>query len=88
MLPEVLAFAKAAGQSPSGEQQQAACLVLAVVAEGACEAVRKRINEVLQVHLCPKPTFKPLSYTLNSAMAPYCIVLKTFQNPVKMLPFG
>ena len=49
VLPEVLAFAKAAVQSPSVDQQEAACLVVAVVAEGACEAVRKRINEVLQV---------------------------------------
>ena len=49
VLPEVLIFAKAVGHSSSPDQQVAACLVVAVVAEGACEAVRKRINEVLQV---------------------------------------
>lgn len=52
VLPEVLSFAKAAAHSNSTDQQAAACLVVAVVAEGACEAVRKRINEVLQVCVC------------------------------------
>ncbi len=49
VLPEALAFAQRASQSPDPLQRAAACTVIVDLAEGCADAVRKQLPAVLQV---------------------------------------
>ena len=53
ILPDALHFAQEAINSPEVHVRAAACTVVVDVAEGCSDALRKKLNPVLQVSLLP-----------------------------------